>query len=290
MFTRLKRWIQSTVGLSSSEANAMMVLMPALFLVIFSEPLYRWVAQPSSPIAIQEQVFLDSLSNTLEAPLASTEVKITLFNFNPNTSSLEELKSLGISEQVGRKIIQYRNKGGEFRVKSDLAKIYGLDSLLYKSLTPYILLPDKRDKKLYPEDERPKAAIQYNINLSDTSSLKTVNGIGSALSKRIIKYRESLGGFITSGQLSEVYGLDSLVIQGLKPFFVEDGFQPRKIKVNEASEQELAIHPYLSMKEAKSIITYRLQHGKLAGINDLLKIKTLKESVINRVGPYLSFE
>jgi DNA uptake protein ComE-like DNA-binding protein len=291
MFNKLKRWIQSTIGLSSSEANAMMILMPALFLIIFSEPLYRWFARPASPIQVKEERFLDSLVISLEATVDSSATNIvSRFIFDPNTSTLEEFKKLGIPESVGRRIVQYRNKGGQFRIKSDLSKIYGLDSLLYKSLVPYILLPDQIEKKIFPKEERPKVAIQYDLNLTDTISLKSVKGIGSALSARIIKYRESLGGFVKAVQVGEVYGLDSLVLSELKPFYVADDFQPRKIKVNEVTEQELDRHPYLSLKEAKSIITYRLQHGKYASIEDLLKIKSIKESTVIKVGPYLSFE
>lgn len=292
MFTKLKRWIQSTVGLSNSEANAMMILMPALFLIIFSQPLYRWFTRPTSPIPVKEERFLDSLVTSLSTPLVDSGAIniISRFNFDPNTSTLEEFRKLGIPESVGKRIVQYRNKGGQFRIKSDLAKMYGLDSLLYRSLASYILLPDQLERKVFPKEERPKIAIQFDINLTDTISLKSVMGIGSALSKRIIKYRESLGGFINVDQIAEVYGLDSLVLLELKPFYVADGFQPRKIMVNETTEQELDRHPYLSLKEAKSIITYRIQHGKYASPTDLLKIKTIKESTVSRVGPYLSFE
>lgn len=270
----------------------MMILLPGMFVIIFSEPVYRWITHPSHAIAVKEQMVLDSLVSSLafesEAP-THTNMR---FKFDPNTADLNSLISLGIPETVGKRIIQYRNRGGEFRVKSDFAKIYGLEESLFKALSPYLNLPDKiviePDQPL--KKEEPKFVIQLDINLTDTSSLQSVKGIGTVLSKRIIKYRESLGGFITTDQLKEVYGIDSAVFVSLASFYVAENFEPRKININAVSEKDLSNHPYISSRVAKTIVTFRMQHGQFQQLSDLLKIKTLKESDVARFGHYLSFE
>lgn len=292
MGDKLKRWIQSTVGLTGKEANAFLILLPTLFLVIFSEPLYRWLAHDNTSLSIKETIYLDSLVDTIEKPAAEATIKeLTLFNFDPNKTTVDDFVSLGISNTVAKRIVQYRTKGGVFRIKSDLAKMYGLDSALYKTLSPYITLPDKleRERESVSNDKQ-KKIINYDINTADTSDLKSVRGIGSVLAKRILKYRESLGGFIEAKQLTEVYGLDSLVLEELGKFHVADGFVPRKIIINQTTERELDDHPYLSLRDARAIITYRVQHGSYKSIDNLLAIKTLKENTIRKVAPYLSFE
>jgi DNA uptake protein ComE-like DNA-binding protein len=289
MLARLKRWIQSTIGLSSSEANAMMILLPGMFIIIFSEPAYRWIKRPSSPIDIKEQMILDSLVISMETAHVVREPAVSLAHFNPNTASFEELISLGIPEEVGKRIIQYRTKGGEFHIKSDFSKIYGLDPNLFQSLAPSILLPEKIEKEVPLKKETQIITVQYDLNKTDTVSLKTIKGIGTVLSKRIIKYRESLGGFINLNQLKEVYGLDSIVLESLNLFYVADDFLPDKISINSATEKDLSSHPYISNRDAKAIITYRLQHGQFQNLNDLLKIKTLKESDVARLVHYISF-
>ena len=268
----------------------MMVLLPSIFIVIFSQPLYRWYAQPVASLGVKERWVRDSLVNTLEARMELNAEELPKFKFDPNSATLEEFKSLGIPEYVGKRIIQYKSKGGEFRIKSDLSKIYGLDSSLYRTLASFILLPDEIERETFATKDNTKFPIQYDLNLTDTTSLKTVNGIGPTLSNRIIKYRESLGGFTDIKQLKEVYGIDSAVFLRLSPFFVSEQFQPIKIKINTAGETEFAGHPYLSFKDARSIVTYRMQHGKISGLDGLYKIKTLQESTIARIGPYLSFE
>ena len=292
MLARLKRWIQSTVGLSSSEANAMIILLPCMLIIIFSEPTYRLLIQSPHSIDFNEQMILDSLIVSIETPIDSSEHVITLFNFNPNIASGEELKSLGIPDAVSKRIIHYRSKGGQFRVKSDLARIYGLQPEMYQLLIPFILLPESLTNvdRVAIRKEEPKVVMQYDLNLTDTSSLKSVKGIGTVLSGRIVKYREKLGGFINKNQVAEVYGMDSVTIEGLNEFFVSEGFQPKQVAINSVSEKELSNHPYISTRDARAIVTYRLQHGKFQQLNDLLKIKTLKESDVARFGHYLSFE
>ena len=55
---------------------------------------------------------------------------------------------------------------------------------------------------------RRQAAI--DINTADSTAWVALNGIGPGFAKRIITYREKLGGFYQVDQLKEVYGLDSV--------------------------------------------------------------------------------
>jgi competence protein ComEA len=128
------------------------------------------------------------------------------------------------------------------------------------------------------------------LNKADTADFKSVKGIGPVLAARILKHRQSLGGFVHTSQLKEVFGLDSVVIRELNRYYVADGFVSSKLDVNKFTESELDKHPYLSLKQAKAIVTYRLQHGSYRSIDDLRKVKLLSESTIQKIAPYLSFQ
>jgi competence protein ComEA len=291
MLSTLKRWVQSTIGVSSKEANAFIILLPALFLAIFSQPIYRWLWVGNQPLSFQETFLLDSLvaEKTLEKVIQKDS--ILLQTFNPNLASVDELIAVGIPKVVSRRIDQYRVKGGKFRVKADLSKMYGLDSMLYVSLVPYIALPEKIDNSdRLPVTKTPTRAVEYDLNNADTSDFKSVKGIGPVLASRILKYRESLGGFVQASQLKEVYGLDSVLILEFNKFYVADGFVSSKLKLNSLTESDLDKHPYLSLKQAKAIVTYRMQHGAYRSIDDLRKVKLLNEQTIQKIAPYLSFE
>ena len=294
MWQRVQRFIQNLIGLSSSEATAFIVLMPLIFLFIFSEPAYRWWRANNEPLDVSRKVIYDSLAKNIENEKVDADkvsrIDISNFMFNPNIATLDELKANGISEKLSSRIIQYRNKGGQFRSKNDVAKIYGMDSSLFKKLYAYIDLPDKPEVKQFDKEKKHITTIQYDLNITDSTSLKSIIGIGSVLASRILKYRESLGGFIAPNQLKEVYGLDSAVIKALNIFFVSDDFHPKRININACTEQELDRHPYFSLREARAVITYRLQHGEYFSITDLQKVKSINETTIRKLTPYISFE
>lgn len=214
------------------------------------------------------------------------------FAFNPNHTGADSLRRLGIPAYLARRIIHYREKGGRFRVKRDLLRIYGFDSLLYETLSPLIGLPEKAVAQNYfGTTVRPKKEVLHlDLNTADTAQLKRIYGIGAVLSQRIVKYREGLGGFVGNHQLYEVYGLDSAVVKRLlEVSYIADEFQPRKLNVNTIDERGLSVHPYLSGSVARAIVAYRFQHGEFRAADDLRNIPILKEAIIRKIEPYLIF-
>lgn len=63
------------------------------------------------------------------------------------------------------------------------------------------------------------ATHQSNLNTASASDLLPIHGIGPVLSKRIIKYRDAIGGYTNKDQLYKVYGLDSVVALRLFDYF-----------------------------------------------------------------------
>ncbi|MDQ3393921.1 MAG: helix-hairpin-helix domain-containing protein, partial [Bacteroidota bacterium] len=187
-----------------------------------------------------------------------------------------------------------------FFIKSDLMKIYGFSTEKYNELYPYIDLPEKvergtiakKSKKFEPRApiEKSKPLVKFDINHIDTVELKKLKGIGSVLSARIIKYRNSLGGFISKNQLDEIYGLEEEILLMLKNHSdIFPGFEPQKINVNNADLKQLSAHPYISKKLAHRIIAYREQHGPYNENILLENLKELEEGTKEKVYPYLEF-
>ena len=287
-------------GFSKGEANALVLLLPFIALTLLSGTLFRWWVTSGAPDTSTDKRKLDSLVATLEwskEEVNSNEPRLQ--TFNPNTATKEELEELGIASTVAQRIINYRQKGGKYRVKSDLKKMYGFDSLLYTQLAPFINLPDKQSSEGKFKKETPPLSTtraiaieeKFDINLADTAQLKKIYGIGTVRAERIVKFRTRLGGFINLQQLQEVYGLDSAVLQQLAAkSFVAPDFKPSLVKLNTATAQELATHPYLNYKLANAITTYRFQHGPFQSIDELQKIATLPPNVFDKIKPYLSLE
>jgi len=299
---KFRRWLRSYVGFTTSQTNGFLVLLPLLVLILFSEPVWRWWCQCNAPQSVHDSAALEAfIAGWREEPAVSSrgrqgrahEVPVPeRFAFNPNRTGFDSLRRLGLAPHLARRIIHYRDKGGRFYVRRDLLRIYGFDSLLYQTLAPFIQLPEKavRENYLTTTPAERKAAAAFDLNIADTARLKRIYGIGNALSQRIVKFRDRLGGFISGQQLYEVYGLDSTVVKRLlEVSYIADGFQPRKFNVNTIDEHDLSAHPYVSGSIARAIVAYRFQHGPFHTTNDLRNIPILTGAIIEKIEPYILF-
>lgn len=236
--------------------------------------------------------------STGNEPDALKPVKIKLAAFDPNNASERELMQVGIPAFIARRIEKFRSKGGRFRLKEDLKRIYDFPPELYVRLEKYIVIPEQRPgfeqsnlvKPYSGARQEVKSSIQaFDINQCDTTALIRLKGIGSKLAQRILKFRDGLGGFHSADQFHEVYGLDSLALSELKRYArVLSGV--KKININAATTEELGLHPYLrNRKQMQVLVNYRVQHGLFHSVEELRNVKVLDEATIQKIGPYLSF-
>lgn len=207
--------------------------------------------------------------------------------FDPNTALYDDLLERGFSVYVARRIIKYRLNGGRFNNANDLLKIYGIDSGLVYELSEEIHIDTQvvYSKNKYRNSSGMKA---IDLNQADSVSLEQVPGIGGVLSARIVKYRELLGGYYSSLQLSEVYGINDSLALRMSSFFQVDSSYIHKINLNEASAGEIGRHPYLSSNQAKAIVSFRKLIGPFKTKNQLLEYYILSESDLMKLAPYLT--
>lgn len=208
------------------------------------------------------------------------------FAFDPNDVSKDDLKKMNLSFAIINTLDKYRNKGGQFKSKEDLKKIYGLTDSIYAILEEFIQLKRKEEADPYIKS-KPLATISFfDINTSSAEELQSLKGIGPVLSTRIVKFRDKLGGFHSIDQVKSTYGLEDSVFQSIKPF-LQIQTAAKKININEADFKTINSHPYISFQLAKIIIRYREQHGLFQELTDLKNIKVLSEDKFNEIEPYL---
>jgi competence protein ComEA len=298
---RVRQFIRNWLGFSQTETNGFLILLPLVILVLASAPLYKFYRSSQPPDFSKDYAMLDSISARWNKEVsiradtsAAVRVPHVLKPFDPNKATVAELKSLGLPEHLSKRIVSYRQKGGVFRVKRDLLKIYGVDSTYYHQLYRYIDLPVSKPvhvtrAKDKVETGSTEAEKKFNLNDADTLQLKKVKGIGKVLAARIIKFREALGGFTSADQLKEIYGLDSTVALQLRnKFYVEENFKPVTISINSADQATLERHPYISRALARSILSYRYQHGTFTDVADLKNLHTITPAQAEKLLPYLT--
>jgi len=222
---------------------------------------------------------------TASAPVK--EIK-TISSWDPNNASQDVLIAVGFSPYAANNLIKYRSKGGQIKRQEDLLKVYGLDSLSYRKVAKSMTIgsaPSEGHKDIdssyntYSKVSTQSRAI--SINTTEAQSLEVFRGIGPTLSKRIIKYRDRLGGFIHSDQLYEVYGLPREVVDSIIPHIIISG-APRKLFPPAIDFKKVLSHPYIDYETTKmlkniSILEYEEK------IIYLLEQKKIDEKLI----PYL---
>lgn len=226
---------------------------------------------------------------------------IELSEFDPNTVSFDQLRRMGVNERAVNNWIKYLSKGGKFKKPEDLKKVFGLSPKTYDVLSQFvkisqtngsIIQPEKRSdfKKINFENQIVQKNNKiYDLNTSSPEDLTELDGIGEVLSQRIVKYRDKLGGFVNIDQLKEVYGLPAETFENIKYKVTVDPKMLKKIKINLADEFVLSGFPYISKRYASQIINYRNQHGIFRGIDDLKKIKSLDDALIQKIEPYIDY-
>lgn len=226
--------------------------------------------------------------------------KFQLFAFDPNTATESELLRLGLPQWTVRSILNYRSKGGIFRKKEDLGKIYTIKEEDYARLEPWIVLGSttaftgSQQPVPYSGSNNGNRASKFaaksplDINRATLEEWQHLPGIGEKRAAQIVRFRESLGGFLTVEQLGEMYGMPDSVFQKIRPMCMLTATEIRKINLNTASESDLDKHPYISAKQAKLIVAYREQHGAYASVDDLTKIAAFSDKKwLEKVRPYL---
>lgn len=214
------------------------------------------------------------------------------FAFDPNVIDRNQWMALGFSEAQASSILRYRASGATFRVKADLKKLFVVSEEKYRWLADCIQLPDS----LQPAPVNPRAvAVEsrppvLDLNAADTAALMQLRGIGPYFARKIVRYRDALGGYCAVRQLSEVYRMRPGLLDSIAPFLTADPAAVQKMFVNQAEVALLEAHPYLSRSQAEVMVAYREKHGPYRKKEDLKKMMLLTDEEIERLLPYLSFD
>lgn len=229
--------------------------------------------------------------------------KVERFAFDPNTADSTQLLRLGLQPWQVRNIYKYRAAGGIYREPKDFAKLYGLTVKQYRELEPYIhissdYLPAStlverkqasqsvvRDSSQHHYPVKIRETEQVVLNTADTTSLKTIPGIGPYFARKIVQYGQRLGGYVSIDQLDEIEGFP----QEAKHYLVINQPQTQKLNVNRMTLDELKRHPYINFFQAKAITDYRRLHGPLHSLNELHLSKDFPPEAIKRLLPYVAY-
>ncbi len=189
---------------------------------------------------------------------------------NINSVSLNDLEAQNFDTKKAQRIINFRDKIGGFTNWTQVEKIFEIkeDELDWFKNNTFIELKT------------------IDINTATEEEWIELKGIGETLAKRIVKYRDKIGGFYSIQQLNEVYGIKPEVLESITPQLKIHPTNIQKISIAISDYQSLAKHPYLNNYFAKIIINKR-STGEIQSVKDLQYV--LPDSVYQKIINYIEW-
>jgi DNA uptake protein ComE-like DNA-binding protein len=300
-----------------SERNGILVLIFIIVVLIafiqFADAFFKREKVDYTSFENEINEFITSVKtqseDTIKSENYSDTINVEYFPFDPNTASESDLQKLGFTQKLIKTFTNFRSKGGKFYDKEDVKKIYGLSDSLFVKIEPFIVIPEKQKKNnfnkennwkdktnnitqkySYPENKFPqKTKTAIEINNADTTLLCSLPGIGSGFAKRIVKYRDLLGGYVKKEQLLEVFGFTQEMYVKIENLVLIDVSVIKKINLNKAEFKQLIKHPYFTKDVTNKILEYRKIQGKIQNIQEMIHNKMITQEQGDKIKSYSEF-
>ena len=248
----------------------------------------------------EKQKWMGLQSTVDSLKILKRDEKPKMYPFNPNFISDYKGYKLGLSVQEIDRLFAFRKQNKYVNSAIEFQNVTKISDSLLNVISPYFKFPNwvknkessNNYTKEYIEKKNPKKEkiVILDINQATQEDLMKIYGIGEALSIRILKQKESLGGFVSMEQMSDVWGLSPEVVSELNLHFKVSVLPKfKKIPINDASLKELSQFPYFRYALAKQIVTYRSMNGNIDNIEDLSKIKDFPIEKAKIISLYLEF-
>jgi DNA uptake protein ComE-like DNA-binding protein len=287
-----KQQIKEYFSFSKGETKGMVILLVLIFTVslmnIFSNTFSVNKKQDISSF-IQEINAFEKQKKSLDS---SYHINFSGFMFNPNQTNDDEWRKLGMNEKQIRTINNYLLKGGQFNIKSDLRKIYGISEKQYSQLEPFIDLPDIKEdynnshtyhdfKKLNKTE-----LFFFDPNLINDSEWMKL-GFSEKQVKIIRNYINSGGTFYQKEDLKKVFVINDEKYNELKDFIIintdrisnkknndiiENSFNSQKVDINTFTLEQFSELGGSWKYFASRIVKYRNYLGGFHTKEQLLEV------------------
>lgn len=277
-----------------TEKNGALVLCLLSFALLLLPAFLKRSAQQSKSPDFHTQ--FAHFTNVEKSPEQVNTTTTTLFDFNPNNSTKEEMIQLGLSPKLAQTIVNFRDKGGVFRHKEDLLKIYGMQQTDYQRLEQYIQVSSSETATMNSRfSSKRSPALLFSFDPNTTTKADFIKlGLPEKTAATILKFREKGGVFHKKEDLQKIYGLKSTDYERLasyvqlenktpvanqKPIAAQAAQSPdfqkptsthTMIDVNQADAAEWQTLRGIGSTFAKRITNFR---DKLGGFSNIEQVK-----------------
>lgn len=220
----------------------------------------------------------------------------SLFCFDPNTVTYEELRAMGFSKRTAVGIVKYRSMGKVFSIKEDFALCYGVTDSMYARLKPYIRIGSKyaaRPKRdtLYASHratERRFAPRPFEPFRIDTVGVEYLRQIGFSTrqARSLIEYRNRAAeGIRDMAELRDCYVVSEEMADSLEAYVIFPELKPYGglVEINSADSATLRSVAGIGAKSVVAIMEYRRLLGGFHSIKQIAELKCVTAENFARI-------
>ena len=222
---------------------------------------------------------------------------LRIFPFNPNFLTDYRGYTLGMTVEEIDRLHTFRAEDKWVNSAADFQQVTEVHDTVLDRISKYFRFPEGVTNSRPAVTSRPAAVNEpsavnkQDLNVASVEDLIVVRGIGETLAKRIVNYRNRIGGFIDDIQLKDIYGLNFETRAEVQKFFtVKNAPKVELININSASVLQLSEIPYINYELAREIVNYRLLNEGISNFEELAKIKDFPSEKIDRIALYLTLK
>lgn len=225
-------------------------------------------------------------------PMGMSDVlEAKLFMFNPNEVTYQELVGFGVPASTAGNWVRYLEKGGRFRSKSDVGRVYGMDKGVLERISPFMVF--EMDKKVSIRvTENRVSGFHLDLNRADSIIVDELAWSKSMRDTLMLWQKTHWFPQRYASDRLKSWTLDSLLavkptLQIRNVYRASNNFT---IEINTADTSDWAglrgIGPVLSRR----IVAYRKALGGFVSIEQIGEVEGISPVLLNDLKPRLTLD
>ena len=254
--------------------------------IIIVVALIAYFSTPRKDIILAEKVVKSEKSSQNDTAVVVQKNKLdTLFVFDPNTVTYDELLLLGFDKRTAVGIIKYRTAGKVFGITEEFALCYGVTDSMFARVRPYIKIGTKYATKPKPRTTdtirkkttprfSPRPFEKFHIDTVGVEYLRLI-GFSTRQAEALIEYRKRGGGIFSMNELRDCYAVSEEMADSLAHFVILSVRDPLAglIEINSADSATLRKVRGIGAKTVVAVMEYRKLLGGFVSKEQISELK-----------------
>ena len=219
----------------------------------------------------------------------------SLFTFDPNTVTYDELRLLGFDKRTAVSIVKYRTAGKVFGIAEDLALCYGVSDSMFARVRPYIKIGNKYATK--PKNKAadtikkerkprftPRPFEKFSIDTVGVDYLRCI-GFSTRQAEALIEYRNRGKGIFSMNELRDCYVVSEEMADSLAHYIILSVRDPHEglVEINSADSATLRKVRGIGEKTVVAVLEYRKLLGGFVKKEQIAELKCVTEENFLRI-------